>query len=85
MGKINVCIVEDNHEIRSGLKMIINSSEELECKNDFPNAEDAIAFLTFSNCDVVLMDIDLPGMNGIEAIKKLKVECPKTQFMMITV
>jgi DNA-binding NarL/FixJ family response regulator len=85
MSSINVCIVEDNQEIRSGLKMIINSSEELKCENDFSNAEEAIAFLTSSNCDVVLMDIDLPGMNGIEAITKLKVICPKTQFMMITV
>jgi len=85
MERINVCIVEDNQEIRAGLKMIVNSSPELLCEHDFSNAEDAIRFLS-SNCqDVVLMDIDLPGINGIEAIKQLKVTCPKTQFMMLTV
>ena len=82
---IKVCIVEDNHVIRSGLKMIVNSSEELECVSDFANAEEAIVALTASPCEVVLMDIDLPGMNGIEAIERLKEVCPKTQFMMITV
>lgn len=85
MDKINVCIVEDNQEIRMGLKMIVNNSPELECEHDFSNAEDAIRFLSGNCKDVVLMDIDLPGINGIEAIKQLKVTCPETQFMMLTV
>ena len=85
MNRIKICIVEDNQEIRTGLKMIINNSHELECDCDFPNAEDAINHLSINCKDVVLMDIDLPGINGIEAIKILKNACPKTQFMMMTV
>ena len=85
MNRIKICIVEDNQEIRTGLKMIINNSPELECDCDFPNAEDAINHLSINCKDVVLMDIDLPGINGIEAIKILKNACPKTQFMMMTV
>lgn len=85
MNPIRVSIVEDNHDIRTGLKLIINSSNELICENIFSNAEDAIRALENNNSDVVLMDIDLPGMNGIEAIKKLKLICPGSQFMMLTV
>ncbi len=85
MNPIKVSIVEDNHDIRTGLKLIINSSNELICENIFSNAEDAIRSLENNNSDVVLMDIDLPGMNGIEAIKKLKLICPGSQFMMLTV
>lgn len=85
MNPIRVSIVEDNHDIRTGLKLIINSSNELICENIFSNAEDAIRSLENNNSDVVLMDIDLPGMNGIEAIKKLKLICPGSQFMMLTV
>ena len=84
MNKIKVSIVEDNQDIRIGLKMIINSGDELRCENDFANAEDAIQLLNNNCVDVILMDIDLPGMNGIEAIRKLKVLCPATQYMMLT-
>lgn len=83
--KINVSIVEDNNEIRTGLMMIVNSTDELECRQTFTNAEDAIRILPLSCPDIVLMDIDLPGMNGIEAIKKLKDQCKNTLYMMLTV
>lgn len=83
--KINVSIVEDNNEIRTGLMMIVNTTEELECRQTFTNAEDAIRILPLSCPDIVLMDIDLPGMNGIEAIKKLKEQCKNTLYMMLTV
>lgn len=85
MEQIRVSIVEDNHDIRNGLKMIVNGSEGLLCENDFSNAEDALIALKDCPADVVLMDIDLPGMNGIEAIEKLKILRPDTQYMMLTV
>lgn len=85
MKQISVTIVEDNHDIRAGLKSIINSSDELVCEYDYANAEDAIAALSRQCTDVVLMDIDLPGMNGIEAIEKLKQICSESQYMMLTV
>lgn len=83
--KLKIAIVEDNHDIRTGLMMIINTTEDLECNQTFGNAEEALKVLPVSCPDIVLMDIDLPGLNGIEAIKKLKEQCGKTQYMMLTV
>jgi len=83
--KLSVAIVEDNHDIRTGLMMIINNTEELECRQTFSSAEEALKILPLSCSDVVLMDIDLPGINGIECIRILKEKCIQTNFMMLTV
>lgn len=85
MSKIQVAIVEDNHDIRTGLMMIINGTDDLECRYTFASAEEALRVLPISCPDVVLMDIDLPGMNGIECIKQLKMICTETQYLMLTV
>src|SRR6476620_189216 len=82
---IHVVIIEDIKEIREGLQMLIDSSDGFSCNKTFANAEQAIADLPAECPDVALMDIHLPGMNGIEAVKKLKSECPSTQFIMSTV
>lgn len=83
--KTKVAIVEDNNDIRKGLMMLINSTEDLECNQTFSSAEEAIQILAINCADVVLMDIDLPQMNGIECIKILKEKCNQSQFMMLTV
>lgn len=83
--KTRVAIVEDNNDIRKGLMMIINNTEDIECSQTFSSAEEAIKILPLNCSDVVLMDIDLPEMNGIECIKILKEKCTQTQFMMLTV
>lgn len=85
MSKIQVAIVEDNHDIRTGLMMIVNGVDELECRQTFSSAEEALKILPLHCADVVLMDIDLPEMNGIDCIKLLKEKCTETQFMMLTV
>ena len=85
MSKIQVAIVEDNHDIRTGLMMIVNGVEELECRQTFSSAEEALKILPLHCADVVLMDIDLPEMNGIDCIKLLKEKCTETQYMMLTV
>ena len=83
--KINVAIVEDIDEIRNALRVLINGSPGFECKYVFPDAEQAIQHLSSKDIDIVLMDIGLPGMNGVECMKTLKPEMPETQFMMCTV
>jgi DNA-binding NarL/FixJ family response regulator len=82
---IKVVIVEDIKEIRDGLQMLINGSEGFECAQTFENGEEALEKLPGFCPDVVLMDIHLPGINGIEAVRKLKPQCSNTQFIMSTV
>lgn len=85
MKVINVVIVEDLHEIRDGLKAILNSTEEFKCVATFCNAEDAAKEIALLQPDVVLMDINLPGMTGIDCVKMIKSNCPQTQFLIFTV
>jgi DNA-binding NarL/FixJ family response regulator len=82
---ISVAIVEDVKDIREGLRLLIDSSEGFLCHEVYATAEEALKGLLQSQPDVVLMDINLPGMNGIECIHHLKPKCPATQFIMSTV
>lgn len=82
---IRVSIVEDLAEIRDGLIELVQSDEELLMVSSFKDAETAVEKLPYLHADVVLMDINLPGMSGIECIKIVKEKCPGTQFMMFTV
>jgi DNA-binding NarL/FixJ family response regulator len=82
---IRVAIVEDDDEIREGLAVLINGSAGYRCVATFPDAERAITHLPAQSPDVVLMDIHLPKMSGIECTERLKVEHPGLQIMMLTV
>lgn len=82
---IQVVIIEDIKEIREGLQMLIDSSDGFTCQQTFSSAEEAIEKLPAFAPDVALMDIHLPGINGIEAVRQLKPQCPNTQFIMSTV
>ena len=82
---INVVIIEDIKDIRDGLQMLINGSEGFICNQTFASGEEALDKLPAICPDFALMDINLPGINGIEAVRKLKLECSHTQFIMSTV
>lgn len=82
---IAVSIVEDIKEIRESLKQLLQTSDGFLCLSTYSNAEDALNNLPDVNPDIVLMDINLPGMNGIECIKKIKSIAPQIQFMMFTI
>jgi len=82
---IRVSIVEDLTEVREGLIELVQSDEELSMVSSFKDAESAVQRLPGLQADVVIMDINLPGMSGIECIKTIKEKCPDTQFMMFTV
>jgi DNA-binding NarL/FixJ family response regulator len=82
---ISVSIVEDLDEVRDGLIELIQSDKELSMIGTFKDAESAIQKLPGLRADIVLMDINLPGMSGIDCIKSIKEKCPDTQFMMFTV
>ncbi len=82
---ITVCIVEDRKDIRESLKILINEPDDCACIADFSTGEDALKQIPELQPDVVLMDIDLPGINGIECIRQLKPLCPGVQFMICTI
>jgi len=82
---IKVSIVEDLAEVRNGLSELVSSDKELLMVDNFDSAESAIEKLPALAPDIVIMDINLPGMSGIECIKIIKEKCPATQFMMFTV
>lgn len=85
MKEINVAIVEDTADIREGLALLIGSSDGFICEYVFANAEDALTALPQIKPDVVLTDINLPGISGIELVKTLKPVIPNTQFLMCSV
>lgn len=82
---ITVAIIEDIKEIREGLELLINESDGFSCVVTFTSGEEALAGLPGFCPDVVLMDIHLPGINGIEAVRTLKTKCVSSQFIMSTV
>src|SRR5204862_6588690 len=82
---IRVSIVEDLAEVREGLVELVHSDEELLMISSFKDAETAIEKLPALQVDIVIMDINLPGMSGIDCIRSIKEKCPATQFMMFTV
>lgn len=82
---IAVSIVEDMEDVRERIKRIIQQSEDFICLSAHSNAEDALKELPLLKPDIVLMDINLPGMSGIECIKKMKTSFPQMQFMMFTI
>ena len=82
---IKVSIVDDNDEIREGLSVLISGSAGFQCVATYPTAENALKYLPAHKPDVVLMDIQLPGMSGIECVRDLKKLLPDLQIMMLTV
>ena len=85
MRKIIVCIVEDLREVREGLTDKLNEDECFEVVASFADAEKAVRELPAWQPDIIIMDINLPGMSGIECIRLVKPLCPKSQFIMFTI
>ncbi len=82
---ISVAIVEDNHDIRNALEQIIDMADGYTLAGSCVNGEEAIINIPVYKPNVVLMDINLGGLNGIEAVRILKEEQPEILFMMCTV
>src|SRR5580698_8592359 len=82
---IGIAIVEDDVPAREIIAGWIRSADGFKLVGEYDDAETAIAELPQSKPSVVLFDINLPGMNGIECVRKLKPRLPDTQFLMVTV
>jgi DNA-binding NarL/FixJ family response regulator len=83
--KIPVALVEDNHDIRMALEQIIASSDDYFLAGSCTSGEDAIERLPAMQPRVVLMDIGLPGISGIEVVKAMKITHPGILFMICTI
>src|SRR5882724_5564003 len=81
---ITVSIVEDNEQLRGTLARVIGRAEGFQCLSQYANAEDALKVLPQERPRVVLMDINLPGMNGVECVRQLKQLAPDTLVIMLT-
>ena len=82
---ITVSIIEDDDQTRDGLSQLIDRAEDFVCFSRHATAEDAIEKIPVLKPDIVLMDINLPGISGIEAVRLLKPLLPQTQFIISTV
>jgi DNA-binding NarL/FixJ family response regulator len=81
---ITVSIVEDSEQVRSTLTKLIDRAEGFQCLSQYANAEAALEGLPKDRPDVIIMDINLPGMNGVECVRQLKQKWPEAQVMMLT-
>jgi DNA-binding NarL/FixJ family response regulator len=82
---ISVSIVEDDPQVRSTLAKLIDSSPGYRCVSRHPSAENALQEIPKIKPNVTLMDINLPGINGVECARRLKPQLPATQIIMLTV
>ena len=82
---IRVAIVEDNHAYRKSLEALISTSAAIELVFSDENSYKLIKTIDVIEPDVVIMDIDIPGINGIESVLRLKEKCPSLNIFMLTV
>ena len=82
---IRVSIVEDDARVRASLARLIDGADRFSCVSQHESGERAIAELPVVRPDVVLMDINLPGMSGVECVRRLRTAAPSVQVVMLTV
>jgi DNA-binding NarL/FixJ family response regulator len=85
MTSLRIAIVDDDDQLRGDFVRLIDESGDMRCIGAYPSAEAALAVLPRLMPDVVLMDINLPGLSGIETARRLHAMAPATQIMMLTV
>src|SRR2546423_4953785 len=82
---INVAIIEDNFQYRTTLSIILQLNENIKLIHKGENCEEIISLFRFEKPDVVLMDIDLPGISGIQGVWEIKKSWPDIKVIMLTV
>ncbi len=83
--EIKVAIFEDNKMLRESLQQLINSAEDMVCTGAFPDANKLTRNMQLANPDVVMMDINMPGLSGIEAVHAIKDKFPLVNILIQTV
>ncbi|GBD87543.1 transcriptional regulatory protein DegU [bacterium BMS3Abin03] len=82
--KIRVAIIEDNRFILDGLKLVLDAEQSIELIGSYPSCEDAFYYDDLGNAELVLMDINLPGISGIEGVKYIKKHLPAIKVIICT-
>jgi DNA-binding NarL/FixJ family response regulator len=82
--KIRVALVEDNPKLRKSLSTLLNSTSDLQCVDACADGETALRQLPSAAPDIVMMDIHLPGMSGIQCVARLSELLPQTRIVMLT-
>jgi len=82
---VKITIVEDNEIVKDGFELLINGMSEHKVVSTYTNCEDAIEKIKEDNPNIILMDLELPGMHGIEGIKHIKKILPKVNIIVISV
>jgi DNA-binding NarL/FixJ family response regulator len=82
---IGVILFEDNNNLRESLSNLIVAAGDLSLLGSFPNANDVVKLVRQLEPDVILMDIDMPGINGIEAVKRVRAFNQSVQIIMLTI
>jgi DNA-binding NarL/FixJ family response regulator len=83
--EIKVAIFEDNNNMREGLYQLINGSQGFTCTGAFPNCDDLVKRIKTASPDVIVMDIEMPGISGIEGVKLVKENFPEIKILMETI
>jgi two-component system response regulator NreC len=81
---IRLFIVDDHAIVRAGVRMLLNAQDSLDVVGEAESAEEALQALPDVGADVVLLDLSLPGMNGIEAVRALRKRLPETRFIALS-
>jgi DNA-binding NarL/FixJ family response regulator len=85
MENIQVAVFDDNTNRRNGLELLINATEGMACVGIFPDCREVVRNISRCKPDVVLMDIDMPNVNGIEGLKLIRQHFPSIRILMQTV
>jgi len=83
--EIKVAIFEDNKTLRESLQQLVNAAEDLVCTGSFPDANKLLRNIQLADPDVVMMDINMPGLSGIEAVQVIREKFPQVKILMQTV
>lgn len=83
--KIHLAVIEDDNIIRNSYHDLLNNFPDMQCDYTFSNCEDAIPVILEDPPDIILMDIELPGMSGIEGIKKIRKNLDQIDIIAITI
>ncbi|MEI6556296.1 MAG: response regulator transcription factor [Paludibacter sp.] len=82
---IKLLIVDDHEILREGLKRILNSETDMEVVAEADNGTQALKLISEIDCDIVLLDLNLPDRNGIDLIADIKKKKPKTQILVLSI